>query len=443
MRVLYFLIAILLGVNYVFVNFRIGPLTIDRLLEFALFFFFFKDFIKDYNTNKFLKGWVNFILAFGLLQMLVNIGLVIRGTLPLMDVIAYFIKALSFIVFSYLFFYILKQGKIYIDALLGVHFLIVIFAILLHPLSPIALDLFEIKAKLFPVLDKELALRLGGEKEYITGGYAGRFRVSGPFPTAILFSYFAISNFLLNFYMYVKHKGKFYLFNIAIIIIASILTQTRSLVLGEFLAIGAYLFFYPGSKRKIIHFKGAIAISLGILLLIGYKASKFDYDPTGDTSGSRLTSVSSGGERDSRPLLWYTGLYTAVVNPLGISSQDYWDVKWDFYYEYGHYHILFYPSHNGLINIAFQYSFFGYILFAFFVWFLIRYIKQLDQKYQIFYLISFLGYAFHIFFHNDFILDDDYLFLLVLITIGYEWERKQNENLEIEVKDENLTLENA
>jgi hypothetical protein len=81
-----------------------------------------------------------------------------------------------------------------------------------------------------------------------------------------------------------------------------------------------------------------------------------------------------------------------------------------------------YPSHNGIINIAFQYSFFGYILFGLFMWFIIGYIKLLPPKYRTFFVMALLGYVFHVFFHNDFILDDDYLFLLVLMCIGYEWK---------------------
>lgn len=421
MRILYFLIAILLGLNYVFVNFRLGPLTFDRLLEFLLFFIFFKDFLLEWKKNPFFKGWVNFIIGFGLLQILVNLRMVVQGDLPLMDVFSYFFKSVSFLVFSFLFLLILKKGKRYVDTLLLVHLLIVVFALLLHPLSPLAPTLFKYKALLFPVLDDELMLRLGTEREYITGGYSTRYRVSGPFATAILFSYFAISSFLLNFYMFIKHKGKFYLFNLLLILAASILCQTRSLILGELLVIGGYLFFLPGPKRKFIQLKLIVAVVLGAAFLYTYKLTSNEYSQISTSDTSRLTSVSSSGESDSRPLLWYTGLYTAIVNPFGITSADYWDVKWDFYFQYGHPHILMFPSHNGIINIAFQYSFFGYILFAFFIWFLLQYIKQLPYKYHLFFIMAFLGYAFHVFFHNDFILDDDYLFLLVLIVIGYEW----------------------
>src|SRR5690606_16171239 len=122
---------------------------------------------------------------------------------------------------------------------------------------------------------------------------------------------------------------------------------------GEMIMVVGYLFFVPVNKNKLYKVKIVVLAIVGFLFLYVVKLGN-----NGLMGDSRLATVSSEGKKDSRPYLWLTGLYTAVKHPLGISEADYNEVRQEMFQTYGLSHILKYPSHNGLINIAFQYSFF-------------------------------------------------------------------------------------
>ncbi len=423
-RFLYIAIAVLLGLNNVFVNFRLGPISYDRLLEFALFFVFFTSFIKEMQRNSFFRGWVNYIIALALLQAFVNLKLALFNDIEVMQFVTSLVKCFSFIVFSFLFILILRKGVYYLNVLLFVHFLVCVFSLLGHPISPIASEMFEIKKFLFTTADQS-SQTFQMENEYIEGGYADRFRLSGPFSDTVQFSYFAFTSFALNVYMYLRYKKKIYVIYLLLIFIASILTQTRSLLLAEIVLVFGYLFFLSDAERKFYKIKLIFMATLGIAFLWVSR----QYEP--GLSGTRVTTVSSDGKKDGRPYLWYTGIYAIAKNPFGISEQEYRKVKAEMYSSYGYPEILTMPSHNGLINIGFHYSALGYIFFTFYIYFLFKQTKELNKEYRLFFRMALLGYFCHIFFHNNFILIEDYFFLLVLLLM---WHEKNLQN-EIESKD--------
>ena len=79
MRFVYIIIAILLAVDNVFILFRVGGISYDRLLEFLLFFLFFKSYLMEIKTNPFFKTWNTFLILFALLQLFINFKMAILG----------------------------------------------------------------------------------------------------------------------------------------------------------------------------------------------------------------------------------------------------------------------------------------------------------------------------------------------------------------------------
>ena len=414
MKYLYILIAILLAVDNVFIRFRLGGISYDRLLEFVLFFLFLKAYLLEIRTNSFFKTYNAFLLGFAVLQLLMNLKMAISGDIEFEEVYTDLVKCFSFLVFSFLFLFIAKKDQKYINVVLIGHFLITLFALLQHPLSPISFQMFEIKKQLFAALPTETILKqLEMEGAYISGGYGDRFRLSGPFSSTIGFSYFAISSFIITFYMYLQHKKKYYLWYLGLLFVASVLTQTRSLLLAEILLVFGYLFFAPGERSGL--YKIGLIASAVIMMCFAFASTNFL-----STGNSRITQLSSDNESDSRPLLWATGVYTVISYPFGVSSKDYQTARKEMFFKYGHSAILTLPSHNGLINVGFHYSFFGYVVFLFFVLFLLRYITLLAPSNVVFFRLALLAYLVQSSFHNDFILNSDYPFFMVLMLIGLE-----------------------
>ncbi|MCK0147053.1 O-antigen ligase family protein [Arenibacter sp. F26102] len=256
---------------------------------------------------------------------------------------------------------------------------------------------------------------LDTEEAYISGGFENRFRLSGPFRSSISFSYFAITSFILTLYMYLRSKRKVYLYYLGLLFIASILSQTRSLLLAEICLVFGFLFFAPFKNHglyKLIIFCFAV---LSLALLFATK------DFLSNGGNSRITSVSSEGESDIRPWLWFTGVYAVINYPLGITKEDYTEAKMQIYRQNGKSGILHLSAHNGLINIGFHYSFVGYILFFFLIKFLLKNINLLNPEYAVFFRLVLLAYLIHSSFHNNFILNADYPFLMVLMLISVDY----------------------
>jgi hypothetical protein len=293
-----------------------------------------------------------------------------------------------------------------------IHLLICIFALLQHPFSPIASSMLEIKRLLYTSVEGGLD-KLDTENAYISGGFSNRFRLAGPFASTISFSYFAISSFIISGYMYTKYRKRFYLVMLLVIFTASLLTQTRSLLLAELAFVFGYIYFTPNYR------KGLNRIILIVLFFFTAISFYFSQDVL-VTDNTRLAKVTSEGEGDIRPLLWYTGAYAIMSHPLGITDQEYKQVQKEMFVKFGKSGVLSLPTHNGIINIGFFYSFLGYIIFFFFVKFLLRYIGFLNKPDKVFFNLALIAYFIHTSFHNGFILSTDYPFLMVLMLIGLE-----------------------
>tara|TARA_R110000868_G_scaffold193351_1_gene438227 strand:- start:22993 stop:24288 length:1296 start_codon:yes stop_codon:yes gene_type:complete len=420
MNPVYILIAILLAIDNIFINFKVGGISYDRLLEFLLFFYFFKSYLAEIHENPFFKKWNIFLLLFAIVQLLINFKLAIVGKIEFDVIYIEFIKCFSFLAFSFLFILIAKKDIRYVNIIVGIHFLICIFAFLQHPMSPIAAQMLEIKRFLYSAVQEGSVLnKLEGEEAYISGGFGDRFRLAGPYASTISFSYFAITSFIINFYLYLKFRKRLNLFFLGTLFVASILSQTRSLLLAEIFLVFGFYFIAPLKQHGLYKLVLIIGAFFAVLLV---NVSK-DILASGD---SRITNVDSGGESDSRPLLWITGIYAVMNYPLGITEQDYMEVKMHMVREFGNSDVLYLSAHNGLINMGFHYSFLGYILIFFMVLFLLKHINFLEPKNKVFFKMALFAYLIQSSFHNNFILNADYPFLMVLMLISVEWYHQNN-----------------
>lgn len=410
---IFYITAILLAVDNVFISKRIGFLSIDRLMEIMIFLLFFRSFLNEFQSNPFFRKFCQFLIGFIVLKFLMNLWFLAVGEIKSMDLVKEIFKGITFIIFSYLFVLVLKKGTRYLRVISWVHLGIIIFALLHHPLSPVAAQVQDFKKELLTSNDADMGeADLSNEETYIEYGMANRFRLSGPFAFAITYSYFAISSFILNLFLFMKTRKKFYLLVLGLLIVTAFLSQTRSLILGMFIVSAGYFLLI---QNKTARYKFNLFVtglfSILILVLASHSLSTID---------SRVTSTeSTGGGSDNRPWLWATGILAVLENPFGVTESDYDKTRRAMFEASGDSSLLILTSHNGLINVGFQYTFFGYILFAFFIFFLIRQAKELPKDYKYLFYLSLFGYWVHTSFHNNFILYADYPFLMILILIGY------------------------
>jgi O-Antigen ligase len=420
----YILIAFLLATNNVFINFRVGFLSYDRLLEFIIFVIFIKPFINEFNTNSYFKKYTLFIILFAITQLLMNIKLVAFNNVESDVILKGFFKSFSFLVFSYLFLLIVKKDIKYLNLIIYLHLGICLFAILQHPTSPLSSEIHNIKMMLFKSAENNASLlkNLAGQEEYINLGMGNRFRLSGPFYSTITFSYFLFSTFILNLYMLIRTHMRFYILSLGFIILCSLLTQTRSLVLAQGFIIFFVYFFIHNSKLN--SYKIAFT-AIGLIFSIIF-INKIENTLT-QKDASRLTNKSAKG--DQRPLLWLTGIYAVTKHPFGVSKMQYDTIKKEMSLRYGMSGLQYLPSHNGFINVGFNYSFLGYFIIIGFFIFLYGYTNSFSKDFKYLFILFFLGYTIHSSFHNDYFFSSDYDVLMILMLLPlhliYELENKQ------------------
>jgi hypothetical protein len=416
MKVLYIIIACLLGLNNVFINYKVGGISYDRLIELVLLCVLVKDFIRNLAANRFFAKFILFIGLFFLLQLFVDLRLAMTDVIDVETVMRDIARFISFVAFAYLFLFIINRDIRYINIVLFFNFCSFLFAAAQHPSSPVAQQVYEIRQKLFASVDQEdVQENIATEEEYIESDLGARFRVSGPFNTPINLAYLLLSSFFLSAFMYHRKKRSIYLINCIFIVFVSLLSQTRSVILAELLFTGGLLFYIQNAKLRVF-FRAALCI--GVAAAIVFAAGKsFDDEGSGDPK-SRLLKFNDEGS--DRPLLWLTGLYAIGTHPFGMSPNQYMQAKKEMYLFFKSPSILMVEAHNGFINLGFHYTIIGYIVFGVFAVFLVKATRKLRPPESTMFGLFLLAYIWNAAFHNNFIFDSDYDVLMVVTLLCFE-----------------------
>jgi len=278
-----------------------------------------------------------------------------------------------------------------------------------HPLTPFSIEAISIKGELFSVnMTGEILDRFSN---VIENGYVMP-RVSGPYGFSIILSYILISSAIISTYFYRKTKSLFFVFYLLLITIVSLMTMSRSLLLA-LLMIYFLLFTELSFKMKILSliFFGTILGSFTYYMVSILELDTFFFD--------RLTSIDDKSASGRFPLL-VTGFFTVLMNPLGVTEIAYNSMKVDMYNIFLHPEILVQSAHNSFINLGFHYTFFGYILFIYFILYLYMKLIYLDKNDRKFWVYMFFSYFIHSSFHNNGLFIADYTILLVLALYLHE-----------------------
>lgn len=421
--IIFIIIAILLATNNVFISFRVGSLSVDRLLEFLFFGLFLNTFIKEFHTNVFFRKFTLFILALALIQLITNTFLASYNGLEQKYLLQNLFKTLSFLVYAFLFYLIVKENIWYLKFIVLIHLLICVFAILQHPMSPISAQIHEIKLQLYSSVDYSDAtgIKLKNQEAHITYGIINKFRLSGPFVSTTTFSYFLMVTFFLNLYLYFRTNKRVYIFTTSFVILCSLLTQTRSLVFAiAIMLIGIFVIINNNSRFNYLKVLVLITILISSLALM----NRFDSLLSG--SEYRLTKITEDSDATTRPMLWLTGITAIVRHPLGITNNQYNKVKQEMSKKLGKADLALLNSHNGLINIGFHYSSIGYLLFFMFSIVILKSLKLLSKNFKYLFYLFFLGYFINISVHNNFIFISDYDILMVVMIIPLHFMYEQD-----------------
>ena len=420
MKALCILIAILLGVNNVFIHYKIGGISYDRLLEISIFFLLIRGYLRELTESKFFRLFNLFLLVFFVLQLLVDFRFALSGNLEFEKLLRDCARFLSYVSFAYLFLFVAKKSLRYVNIILLCQCMSFGFAVLQHPASPFAGTMMQIKQSLFAPLEvNEMEENFAAEEEYVTLGMGEKFRVSGPFNNSIALAYLSLSSFFLSYYMFYRTRYKLYLLNCAFIMFVSVLSQTRSVLLAELLFATGLLAFSQYPKVRVFS-RTVFAIGAFAFVFNSVFDNILLRSPEGEPSTRILKFNDEGSDR---PLLWVTGLYAVGSNPVGITEREYMEAKKEMFSVFKSPAILAVAAHNGFVNIGFNYTILGYFAFIVFGMFLVAQSGRLPYSLKIIFRLFFIAYMINSFFHNNFIFDSDYDVLMVMMVMSIECSR--------------------
>lgn len=399
----YMLLIYFLAFQGVYSHSSLAGIGINRLIEFVFFVFVAKSFLADLQHNQVITMTVRLLAIFGLLLCLkVFVTFVFEAEID-MSLFIDLIR-LPFILFPfYLVYYLMNRGVKIIQLLLLFNFPIMLVAFFQAQITPFTDLAWDLKFNAF-----------GANSVGIDDTTWFRERVTGLYSTSIPLAYVLVTNIILSSYLYVKSRNNLYLLYFFFLGLICFFSLTRSAVLSW-----AIMLLYLGYKSLMVESlvqKVIAAGVLSVLLLYGLNV----YTENASTF-SRVAST-EGESAEGRLPLMLTGIYTLAHYPLGVSEASYSAAKKEMFDIFHVANILEYESHNGFINIGFEYTLLGLFFFGLYLWLLRSVIKKhFSKELQGFFAVSLFAYASNAFFHNNIIFIQDFSALSVLALVAYEY----------------------
>jgi hypothetical protein len=419
---LYFLTAFLIATEGIFAGYKIGPIDFHRLAEFVVFLFVFKYLLRDLKDNRVvLLIFQTTVLLYALLIFKFFVLLYFKNEYD-PQLIHSGHRLVFLFIYMYLVYYFLQKRHGFLKLVLLLAFPLFLVAFLQFNLIPFNELAWELKLNYFNQNTPPDFLPYQDEPSF-------RSRLSGLYGYAIPLAYAITAYMLLTLYVYVKENSLLFLVYFLFLVLISIISLTRSTALAgvALLVYFIYMAMTHSTQIKKLAILSILAVSL--LAFVDFYASQTQ-------SLERLTNTEDGSATGRIPLA-LTGLYNIVVHPLGASEEETQQIKKEMFAIFHHRNILYYPSHNGLIELGIQYTSIGVIIFVVFLYRLKKMAyPYLAPKLRSFFSFSLLAYFINSFFHNAFMFTSDFFIMSMFAVLAYEYkiaeQRHGAENLKME-----------
>lgn len=391
------IIAISLGVNDIVTGFKIAGVSIDRIIQIFIFVFLIPSFKKELGDVK-IKFIFYIICCFFFLINLKYFVLASSEDVEFMFIVREGVRVIMMGIYFYLAYYLIKKDINKLNIILFIHFLAFALAFFQNPITPLTEFAQNIRMGVFSANMKahDLAIYSG----FLSDTSRDFFRVTGPYGQTITMSYAIVSSVLIASYLYFIKKNNIYL----VYILFCFLIITMSLTRSGIIAVLVMLIFSLRNHKKYI----ALFTFLSVLLLFEMiLKSNIDW-----SNYSRI--IENDSSSSGKVWLIITGFVAVILNPLGVTTQAYQEVKeWGFSLSLNP-HVLHFPSHNGLINLGFEYTIFGYFVISAFLFYLVRFARILNFRDKVFFFSAMAAYFLQQSFHNNGIFVRDFQILLFL-----------------------------
>lgn len=401
-----FLILFLVAFEGVFVQYKIAGVNFPRFIELFFFIYIFKSFLSDFINNRILNN-INkmFFVFFLLLFVKLFVVTFIQGDLNI-NILIDAVRVFTLVIYLYILYYLLKIDIKNINIILAINSIIMFIAFFQSEITPFTNLAWDIKNNYFPTKYED--------------SITFRKRVVGLYETSIILAYVLVPNMILSIYMYIKTKINLYIVYFFFLGLIAIFSLTRSVVLS-WIILFIYLIVIIIKNSSI--FQKILFIST-LLFVLSYGINVYIQN---EKSLNRVSSV-DGNSAEGRIPLAITGAYAILKHPLGISAENYEIAKKEMYIILNNKNILKYSSHNGILNVGFQYTLLGLIVLFIYFFKLIKIIRLvIPKEMKFFFFMALLSYLANVLFHNTFMVIDDFYGLILFAIIAYEYSINKNQ----------------
>ena len=394
--------TIAIALNNVVIGYKAFGISYDRLAEFGIFLILAPLLGSATLRHEIGNALIWIFIAFVLLKTLMLFGDTVRFSgLTLEYLMRHEVRLLTFFVFGTLFYFSLFHFRNTLNLYLILVFPAFALAFFEHSSTPFTEFALALKQDWF-VANMPAATLLEYE-EYFETGFVPR--PSGPYGFAITLSYAAFASLAVSGYMILTKKKGIYELLFFFFALVGAMTLTRSLVLGM-----APMVAYLALQRKRMFLLCTVGAVIYMTLAAplpeqGYGFSRFlKNDPAANadrkaafTAAVRVVADNPFYSTDAD----YNAEVSRVCAEMGGCGKEH-------------------SPHNGLINIAREYSLPGLILFLVVIRLLWKASQRLSKLKRRYFLCVGIGYVAHVSFHNNIVLLSDYAIVVPLALFLFE-----------------------
>ena len=408
-NVIPFLFLFLLGINNVFVGYRFLGFSYDRLFELLAFIFLFPSIIKDVNEDSNFKSILIFFISIFILRIFVVFLANIDGVYVDMQVGREIIRSFYFTVILCLIYFALKRNENSINIYLFTMTFISLMGFFQNPFTPLTDFASDLKMNYFVdnMSPEEYANAFDSLSIF---GFIPR--VTGPYGSAVPFSYALLTSLTVASYMYISEKRKIYLYLIIFFFLVGIMTLSRSLFIASSIVL-LYVLYDMFRKKIVVLFSLLIPFFVFAFLVILSETRLLEFDLSKNAGSSRINAV-------------IAGFVTIIEEPIYATSETYlknFELSCLQFKLGDCYSVI--SSHNGFVNVSEENTILGLFILLLIFYYLYKYCSSLERTKKGIFTIGLIAYIIQISFHNNILFLSEYTFILIIVLILLE-KRKMN-----------------
>lgn len=410
----------LLSLNNTLVSLTIAGISLDRLFEAIVFIFLLPFIFRKFLNDQYFAVFIVMILAMILLKAFILVFDASISVIGFDSLTRALIRVFYFIIFfcvAYFGFFVLGiRGVTFIILLTSPYFLL---AFMQHPITPLSEFSFAIHEALYSGNMNQDASSEAGYVliEYQKLGFM--LRPTGPYGSTIALSYALIPVMGLTLFAYIYKNEKRYYFWFLFLVLISILSLTRSLIVGAAILLLSVTLVQLLIKRDRILILILATFSIFMALLLYQQFDLFN----------RIFSFSDvfvEGGMSERQIAWLSGLRALIENPLYFNADHYMDFYKSFCTQSSNC-LAYISMHNGFLRVGRDFSIFGLLIYVgSLVWFFYISLKQ-DLVYKIIFSSVFLAYIANTMFHNNTLFISEYT-ILIWIALLFNFDNGKSLN---------------